>query len=218
MAERSLRLAWPTILMLAGLVAAYLLAPTSVPDAAVAAVALLSIAVPVACRELGWAGDHDELQRDGARRGGMWAFLLLLAMLPVALADVADRTAFVRDTVEAAVALFVLISLVVAQGAARAVRLLLWLVAGADVVYGLSRLPDVGKLVAMLAVAAGFVVAGVAAGRWPRAAAVLIGGFWCVHLGQTVAAGGPALLALLPTTLLVAVMIVLLARDGREAT
>lgn len=217
MAERSARLAWPTAVMLVGVAVAYLLAATAVPDAVVAAVALLGIAVPVACRELGWSGDHDELQRDGARRGGLWAFLLLLAMLPVALADVADRTAFVRDSVEAAVALFVLVSLVAAQGTARAVRLLLWLVAGADVVYGLSQLPDVDKLAAMLTVAAGVAMTGLAAGRWPRATAALIGLIWCARLAQLLAAGESGMLELLPTTLFVATMVVLLARDGRDA-
>lgn len=217
MAERTVRRAWPTIVMLVGLAAAYFLAAYPVSDAAVAALALLSIAIPVACRELGWAGDHDELQRDGARRGGLWAFLLLLAMLPVTLTDVADRAAFVRDTAEAAIGLFVMTSLVVAQGAARGVRLLLWLVAGADVVYGLSRLPDVDKFAAMLLLAVAFALAGFAAGRWPRLTAVIIGLVWCARIGHEVQASWPSLLALLPTTLLVVAMIILLAHHGREA-
>jgi len=202
---------------LAGLAAAYLLGALAVPAAIPLGVAMLSIALPVALRELGVLADHDELQRTAQRAGATWAFLLILAMAPAYPVVGVVREEFAGRTLEAAIGVYALVYLMRSRGAAAAARTLLLIAGGLAVVYGASRLPDVDKLVAMAVVGMALAAVGLLAGRWPRLAGLVVAGVWSLRVVPTVRAGGPEVAVMVPTTLLMLALAGGLLRAGGRA-
>ncbi|MEZ4386752.1 MAG: hypothetical protein R3D98_04115 [Candidatus Krumholzibacteriia bacterium] len=199
-----------TVLMLTGLAAAYLLGVFFLPPALILAVATLSVAVPVGLREAGWLRDHDELLRRGQRRGGLWAFVLLLAMAPLYVLSESARDAFAGRSLEAALALFALVCLRESRGPRTAVRVLLNVAALLAAAYGLSHVPDLDKLAAMLAVAAGLAATAYLAGRVPALAATILAAATVAQLVQAARASAAALVTAVPTTIVWTAMAVLL--------
>ena len=135
----------PTTWMLVGLAAAYLVGNISGLGPFALALATLSIAIPVALRELGRLHDHDELQLRGQRRGAVWAFVFVLVMAPIYASLPDQRDAFAGRGLEAAISLFALVYLIETQGAGRGVRSLLLVGAGLSFACGLSHLPNFDK-------------------------------------------------------------------------
>lgn len=206
----------PTTWMLAGLAAAYLVGNIPGLGPFALALATLSIAIPVALRELGLLHDHDELQLRAQRRGAVWAFLFVLLMAPIypILAD--HRDAFAGRCLESAISLFALIYLTATQGTGRGVRSLLLVGAGLSFAFGLSHLPDFDKLAAMTVVAGGFAALGWFAARAPRPAGGLILVLVVVRATVTWLQNSPDRVVIVPITLFSLAVAALLLSAPRD--
>jgi len=202
--------------MLAGLASAYLVGNITGLGPFALGLATLSIAVPVALRELGRLHDHDELQLRGQRRGAVWAFVFVLLMAPIYASLTDQRDVFAGRSLEAAISLFALIYLTATQGTGRGVRSLLLVGAGLSFAFGLSHLPDLDKLAAMTVVAGGFAALGWFAARAPRPAGVVILILVVARAIVTWLQGSPDRLVLVPTTLFSLAVAALLLRAPRD--
>ena len=206
----------PTTWMLVGLAAAYLIGNISGLGPFALALATLSIAIPVALRELGRLHDHDELQLRGQRRGAVWAFLFVLVMAPIYASLPDQRDAFAGRGLEAAISLFALVYLIETQGAGRGVRSLLLVGAGLSFAFGLSHLPNFDKLAAMTVVAGGWAALGWFAARAPRLAGALILVLVVVRAIVLWVQNSPDRFVLVPVTLFGLAAAVLLIRAPRD--
>ena len=206
----------PTTWMLAGLAVAYLVGNISGLGPFALALATLSIAIPVAMRELGRLHDHDELQLRGQRRGAVWAFVFVLVMAPIYASLPDQRDAFAGRSLEAAIALFALVYLVGTQGAGRGVRSLLLVAAGLSFAFGLGHLPNFDKLAAMTVVAGGLAALGWFAARAPRPAGALILVLVVVRAIVLWVQNSPDRFVLVPATLFGLAAAVLLIRAPRD--